>query len=83
MEFNTYVNEETYNELFTKTLNQVGMDKDKVKEIRNRIVEILEDKCEEVISNIEGIEALLKDYYWEPKGSYFFVSYDNVYNFTF
>lgn len=63
MEFNTYVNEETYNELFTKTLNQVGMDKDKVKEIRNRIVEILEDKCEEVISNIEGIEALLKDYY--------------------
>ncbi|MDK0668769.1 hypothetical protein P5F12_13350 [Clostridium perfringens] len=63
MEFNTYVNEETYNELFTKTLNQVGMDKDKVKEIRNRIVEILEDKCEEAIANIEGIEALLKDYY--------------------
>lgn len=63
MEFNTYVNEETYNELFTKTLNQVGMNKDKVKEIRNRIVEILEDKCEEAISNIEGIEALLRDYY--------------------
>ncbi|MDM0528458.1 hypothetical protein QTH49_13435 [Clostridium perfringens] len=63
MEFNTYVNEETYNELFTKTLNQVGMDKDKVKEIRNRILEILEDKCEEAIANIEGIEALLKDYY--------------------
>ena len=39
MELNTYVNEETYNELFTKTLNQVR--------------------------------------------SYFFISYDNVYNFTF
>ena len=63
MEFNTYVNEETYNELFTKTLNQVGMNKDKVKEIRNRIVEILEDKCEEVISNIDNIEMLLNDYY--------------------
>lgn len=62
MEFNTYVNEETYNELFTKTLNQVGMDKDKVKEIRNRIVEILEDKCEEAISNIENVEMLLRDY---------------------
>lgn len=62
MEFNTYVNEETYNELFTKTLNQVGMDKDKVKEIRNRIVEILEDKCEEVISDIETTEMLLRDY---------------------
>ena len=62
MEFNTYVNEETYNELFTKTLNQVGMNKDKVKEIRNRIVEILEDKCEEAISNIDNIEMLLRDY---------------------
>ena len=62
MEFNTYVNEETYNELFTKTLNQVGMDKDKVKEIRNRIVEILEDKCEEVISDIDTTEMLLRDY---------------------
>ena len=62
MEFNTYVNEETYNELFTKTLNQVGMDKDKVKEIRNRIVEILEDKCEEVISDIDSVEMLLRDY---------------------